>query len=144
MSSLLVFFFLMIRRPPRSTRTDTLFPYTTLCRSVANELIDDIIAKHGQEGEFDFATDFCALYPVTVIAQVLGVPTARRAEIKIWVDNILAAANRAAYGPERLDEIQDSSDKDRAFFEDLYAERAAHPPDEIGKARGRERGCEDV
>src|SRR3546814_16282355 len=24
----------MIRRPPRSTRTDTLFPYTTLCRSL--------------------------------------------------------------------------------------------------------------
>src|SRR3546814_6394269 len=30
---LVVFFFLMIRRPPRSTRTDTLFPYTTLFRS---------------------------------------------------------------------------------------------------------------
>src|SRR3546814_1725651 len=29
----LSFFFLMIRRPPRSTRTDTLFPYTTLFRS---------------------------------------------------------------------------------------------------------------
>src|SRR3546814_1940667 len=28
-----VFFFLMIRRPPISTRTDTLFPYTTLFRS---------------------------------------------------------------------------------------------------------------
>src|SRR3546814_9908235 len=28
-------FLLMIRRPPRSTRTDTLFPYTTLCRSAA-------------------------------------------------------------------------------------------------------------
>src|SRR3546814_19078300 len=27
------FVFLMIRRPPRSTRTDTLFPYTTLFRS---------------------------------------------------------------------------------------------------------------
>src|SRR3546814_13457098 len=27
------FFFLMIRRPPRATRTDTLFPYTTLFRS---------------------------------------------------------------------------------------------------------------
>src|SRR3546814_14532140 len=27
------FFFLRIRRPPRSTRTDTLFPYTTLFRS---------------------------------------------------------------------------------------------------------------
>src|SRR3546814_19419281 len=29
------FFFLMIRRPPRSTRTDTLFPYTTLFRSLS-------------------------------------------------------------------------------------------------------------
>src|SRR3546814_2216487 len=29
-------FFLMIRRPPRSTRTDTLFPYTTLFRSPGN------------------------------------------------------------------------------------------------------------
>src|SRR3546814_12096394 len=28
-----LFFFLRIRRPPRSTRTDTLFPYTTLFRS---------------------------------------------------------------------------------------------------------------
>src|SRR3546814_16677568 len=28
------FFFLRIRRPPRSTRTDTLFPYTTLFRSL--------------------------------------------------------------------------------------------------------------
>src|SRR3546814_8094464 len=29
-------FFLMIRRPPRSTRTDTLFPYTTLFRSLGH------------------------------------------------------------------------------------------------------------
>src|SRR3546814_6043041 len=28
-----MFFFLIIRRPPRATRTDTLFPYTTLFRS---------------------------------------------------------------------------------------------------------------
>src|SRR3546814_11908459 len=32
-SMYIFFFFLMIRRPPRSTRTDTLFPYTTLFRS---------------------------------------------------------------------------------------------------------------
>src|SRR3546814_12018796 len=29
----------MIRRPPRSTRTDTLFPYTTLFRSVVDDLL---------------------------------------------------------------------------------------------------------
>src|SRR3546814_7921738 len=32
--SMVLIFFLMIRRPPRSTRTDTLFPYTTLFRSL--------------------------------------------------------------------------------------------------------------
>src|SRR3546814_21080110 len=38
----LVFFFLMIRRPPRSTRTDTLFPYTTLFRSGTDAWSDAI------------------------------------------------------------------------------------------------------
>src|SRR3546814_17858818 len=37
------FFFLMIRRPPRSTRTDTLFPYTTLFRSRFNLIISRLI-----------------------------------------------------------------------------------------------------
>src|SRR3546814_19465456 len=43
------FVFLMIRRPPRSTRTDTLFPYTTLFRSFrAGQLLmrlDNLEAK---------------------------------------------------------------------------------------------------
>src|SRR3546814_3758819 len=38
------FFFLMIRRPPRSTRTDTLFPYTTLFRS---EKVGEILTASG-------------------------------------------------------------------------------------------------
>src|SRR3546814_350029 len=41
----LFFFFLMIRRPPRSTRTDTLFPYTTLFRSL--EPLSDAVSDDG-------------------------------------------------------------------------------------------------
>src|SRR3546814_17827987 len=38
-----LFVFLMIRRPPRSTRTDTLFPYTTLFRSrISRDRADEI------------------------------------------------------------------------------------------------------
>src|SRR3546814_17791249 len=37
-----IFFFLMIRRPPRSTRTDTLFPYTTLFRSGLHRRRDSV------------------------------------------------------------------------------------------------------
>src|SRR3546814_17850768 len=42
-------FFLMIRRPPRSTRTDTLVPYTTLFRSplTCGDRMDAIIAALG-------------------------------------------------------------------------------------------------
>src|SRR3546814_7777380 len=35
-------FFVMLRRPPRSTRTDTLFPYTTLSRSDGGAAGDDL------------------------------------------------------------------------------------------------------
>src|SRR3546814_19185702 len=41
------FFVLMIRRPPRSTRTDTLFPYTTLFRSIDRVGNDDgLVVDH--------------------------------------------------------------------------------------------------
>src|SRR3546814_1669756 len=40
-----MFFCLMIRRPPRSTRTDTLFPYTTLFRSLLQQVTPEIIER---------------------------------------------------------------------------------------------------
>src|SRR3546814_3321179 len=43
-----MFFFLMLRRPPRSTRTDTLFPDTTLFRS---ELHAREAGGHGEVGQ---------------------------------------------------------------------------------------------
>src|SRR3546814_13956117 len=50
----MLLFFLMIRRPPRSTRTDTLFPYTTLFRSLGIErtlgLGVDLHALHHRRG----------------------------------------------------------------------------------------------
>src|SRR3546814_1039820 len=47
----------MIRRPPRSTRTDTLFPYTTLFRSLGDDVprlgnVGDrhgVLVSHGRE-----------------------------------------------------------------------------------------------
>src|SRR3546814_8468023 len=44
-------FFLMIRRPPRSTRTDTLFPYTTLFRSDQGAVITVVQAPPGATRE---------------------------------------------------------------------------------------------
>src|SRR3546814_3308703 len=55
----MLFFFLMIRRPPRSTRTDTLFPYTTLFRSLFIEAIQNLVRNAfeyplpGRVGDFE-------------------------------------------------------------------------------------------
>src|SRR3546814_8662545 len=54
-SLLYILFFLMIRLPPRSTRTDTLFPYTTLFRSVGRLDAPDAIALGVGEGALHMA-----------------------------------------------------------------------------------------
>src|SRR3546814_12996403 len=53
----MLFFFLMIRRPPRSTRTDTLFPYTTLFRSDGAGRILPVLAAVALFEESDAAGD---------------------------------------------------------------------------------------
>src|SRR3546814_2251233 len=58
----------MIRRPPRSTRTDTLFPYTTLFRSLRGDLLwvadDDLVARGRglAQGEADELVDLLEVW----------------------------------------------------------------------------------
>src|SRR3546814_4098192 len=70
------FFFLMIRRPPRSTRTDTLFPYTTLFRSLIgrwrlveyvahDRFVEGTAARIAEGGE---AAAQCAHHPADMLA----------------------------------------------------------------------------
>src|SRR3546814_4070646 len=52
----------MIRRPPRSTRTDTLFPYTTLFRSTFRTGGEEGIADIGMD-ETDFHSVHFSIFP---------------------------------------------------------------------------------
>src|SRR3546814_4536064 len=61
----------MLRRPPRSTRTDTLFPYTTLFRSVR-------VVRPGRTTTMT-AHDVAAIEPFELFAIRYGVHTGRRA-----------------------------------------------------------------
>src|SRR3546814_9993981 len=74
------FFFLMIRRPPRSTRTDTLFPYTTLFRSAApadNVAIEAAIAD-GRVGRRHHDLALVAEEPERAFAGLQNVGLLRR------------------------------------------------------------------
>src|SRR3546814_16320436 len=113
-----MFFFLMIRRPPRSTRTATLFPYTTLFRSyhAARELakatpgvyppiniINHPTARLAKERGYIYDHDVDGAFsgqnpwPETVRRQKLYQPTPRGFESQIA--NSIAHRNTIRYAP---------------------------------------------
>src|SRR3546814_2242998 len=69
------FFFLMIRRPPRSTRTDTLFPDTTLFRSLVER------DPHAQAFGEERVGGQCATDPQVEAGAVLGVYDAHEGDV---------------------------------------------------------------
>src|SRR3546814_18794427 len=108
----------MIRRPPRSTRTDTLFPYTTLFRSAFG-------LKLGAAGA-------CILFIDETGRKI-------RVDRHLLARHGIQAESRRDLGnaPGPLgddDEIDDDEDRDHRPAAD----------DESGRASGRERGCPDV
>src|SRR3546814_15823088 len=108
------FFFQMIRRPPSTTRTDTLFPYTTLFRSEQlSALFDRIsVAKRAgvavignDEGRIIEARD-CLMTrePVGELAQKTPMPV-RRADAKadFFIRNFLRLHKRVGLVPNLLE-----------------------------------------
>src|SRR3546814_15079827 len=120
------FFFLMIRRPPRSTRTDTLFPYTTLFRSAEVDDLEAVALEHDADD---------------ILADIVDVALDRR-------HHDLALALRARL-LRRLDEGQQMRDRllhHARRFHDLRQEHLARSAQvaEIGRASCRERVCKYV
>src|SRR3546814_18045628 len=71
-------FFLMLRRPPRPTRTSTLFPYTTLFRSVLDRL--DVVCLDKLSGRSGIAL------PTRVGGRTPAHATASGKAILAWTD----------------------------------------------------------
>src|SRR3546814_2445034 len=79
----------MIRRPPRSTRTDTLFPYTTLFRSAASAALDDAFERQSAEDIKRMMTaDHIAVTPYYETPQTVAAQIASLPELKYKQTNI--------------------------------------------------------
>src|SRR3546814_19481783 len=113
----------MIRRPPRSTRTDTLFPYTTLFQVEAN----DMGAVHCLEGKSFVAGPYLNVYsrPTLELLAELGarrwvmpMEMGREGMAQLQMDRPLAMATEVfASGPMRL-----------AFAAPCFTARTRHIP----------------
>src|SRR3546814_4124012 len=99
------FFFLMIRRPPRSTRTDTLFPYTTLFRSRRRYGVMKL--KTGTVSFTVFLSALTALGPLSTDMYLPSLPAIQHAfgadtgavQMTLSVFLIGAAGAQLVYGP---------------------------------------------
>src|SRR3546814_5686363 len=77
----------MIRRPPRSTRTDTLFPYTTLFRS-------DLLPRlHGCE-LLMASYAMCHMKLDMMLTETGYKPSAKPPRLSVWLTNALEPAER--------------------------------------------------
>src|SRR3546814_6366240 len=90
MIELYFFFVLMIRRPPRSTRADTLFPYPTLFRSYGKAELGSIVRLHGARFA-DRIADFDAQRRARGQPTVTDLDGAERFSIKVHMPGDVAA-----------------------------------------------------
>ena len=102
----------------------------TKIENTSDELVDYAISQ-SKNNQFDMVWDFAALFPVSVIAEMLAIDTSKRLEFKHWVDDLLSASNRSIYGLERLAQIRKSSDALRAYFARIVDERTENPGDDM-------------
>src|SRR3546814_12487552 len=122
----------MIRRPPRSTRTDTLFPYTTLFRSAAARLY--LTASVIQLFVFDALGVPFWLAVTIIIALMLAYTYKGGIKTLVWTDTLQSGFLLLAVV---LSIVAISQELNLGFFA-LIGTVAA----KIGRASSRERGCQ--
>src|SRR3546814_17013215 len=121
----------MIRRPPRSTRTDTLFPYTTLFRSAD---ADD----HREDHDLDPRTDDVAQHPFG--EERCAVPQCERHKDEAGEAREL----ELQYRDEELDRENEASCNDDHPGDHEHRDLDEMVEEEIGRASCRERVCQYV
>ncbi|GCE46362.1 cytochrome P450 [Thermosporothrix hazakensis] len=95
---------------------------------ITNSLLDQVQAA----GEMDVIRDLAYPLPITVIAEMLGVPTERRAEFKQWSGTFVAGDADAT--EEDMQAGIQAQNNMIAYFTRLFEERRAHPQDDMVSA----------
>ncbi len=97
-------------------------------KEITDELLDQVAAK----GEMDAIRDLAYPLPVTVIAELLGIPTELREDFKRWSD-ALVAGNEGLTEEERQALFQEIGGM-FGYFSQVLEERRAHPQNDLVSA----------
>src|SRR3546814_1942993 len=117
------FFFLMIRRPPRSTRTDTLLPYTTLFRSQQTRAAINAgtVGQNGQQDEKKNALEESLVELARVARHRATVGKDHRPRkvrgptVKLTVDEVGDPSEEQANGRGAGDQVAEGQDREASL-----------------------------
>jgi hypothetical protein len=94
-------------------------------REIAKDLLDKVEAK----GSFDVMADIANLLPVTVIAEMLGVPPELNAKFKHWSDTLIGGDNNVPGAPQPPETIRVIDELGDYFTAEIEKRRARPGPD---------------
>ena len=96
----------------------TIAQFTPRITAIVNELLDKVVAK----GEMDVIDDLANPLPVTVIAEMLGIPQKDRADFKQWSDEIVGASHTPGSNPHA---------KMANYYLQMFQQRRSEPRDDL-------------
>jgi cytochrome P450 len=95
-------------------------------QAIADELLDAVEAR----GEMDLSAEYAFPLPITVIAELLGVPTADQDRFKEWSDAIISPA----LDPKDMERFFEQMGEFVGYLTDFFAQRRAAPTDDLVSA----------
>src|SRR5581483_4416767 len=99
-------------------------------RPRVQEIADELLDAVEDRGEMELVDDFAFPLPITVIAELLGIPAADRDRFREWSSSIFTPA----FEPEDVARFTALLDAFVAYLRDMFAERRANPRDDLTSA----------
>lgn len=123
--------------PPDHSRLRKLVAHAFTNRALARwqQVVEDVVERLLSEtlergGEMDLIADFAYLLPLTVIGEMMGVPTEDRARFARWSWMVTASLEPSA-GPELVAEANAAVDDFKSYLGALAEERRKRPGDDL-------------
>ena len=119
--------------PPDHTRMRKLVHMAFTPRTIRKmqayiqDIVDRLIDEQIDRGEMDVIWDFSYPLPVTVIAEMMGIPVEDHASFKAWSGEIVGFMATPKPTPEILLKSQDSLLAMQQYFRDIFAKRRLQP-----------------
>jgi cytochrome P450 len=123
--------------PPKHTQLRGLMNSAFTTRAVERlrprieTLVAELIDQVRGLGQTDLIRDFAWPLPITVIAEMLGVPREDRPALKAWSDELAAFVGSALATPDKYERAARSAATMSDYFRDLIGKRRASPRDDL-------------